>query len=199
MSKRTFTPTEDQAKSSSPKAPTRNRRSTDVAKTNPRLAKGRMLSYMNFDPLNIPEDVRERFFEDGWSLRWVRFTVGVDGKFDTKNVAKRARMGYIPVLADEVPEFALHNIKRDVELPGSPEEYSYKDVVTQGDLMLCKSPIENVEQYKQEVYEESKLRNDAVSRTASKDGLDINESATTYSGGRIPRNKPRQLNFASDE
>ncbi len=102
------------------------------------------------------------------------------GKTDVKNIANRARLGYIPVTLDEVPEMRLSAMRGDIELPGAAQEYSYKDVVIYGDLMLAKVPFVNVKQYREEVQEEAILRQSQVDRKAYQDGLNINESKTTY-------------------
>ncbi len=188
MNKRTFTPATTDATP---------RGRVDVAKTNPRLAKGRISTYLKRDTLTIPDEIRERFEDSGYHLRWVRCNFGVGGQFDIKNVGNRAMMGYIPVIAEEIPEFAYFVTRRDIGLPGAPGEYDYKDVITQGDLMLAKCPIENVAAYRREVAEESRLRQQAVSREAKQKGLHIDESETTFTqNGR--RFIQRDVGFADD-
>lgn len=175
-----------------------NQSGVDVAKTNPRLAKTRISTYMQRDTLTIPQDIKERFLNDGFVLRWVRCNFGVGGQFDLKNIGQRARLGYIPVVAEEVPEFAYFTIRRDVNLPGTADAYDFKDVIIQGDLMLAKCPIENVLEYRQYVWEESQMRTAAVDRKAYDEGLDINESETSYSHGKKRFTQRKGVNFADD-
>jgi hypothetical protein len=190
MSKKTFNPSEMSSRT----------RSIDVAKANPRAAKGRISTYLNRDDLTLPDDTIARFAADGWTLRWIRHTMGVGGQFDLKNVGNRAKMGYVPVVAEEVPEIAMMMMRRDVALPGAPGAYDFKDVIIQGDLMLAKCPTENVKAYRREVFEETQLRNAAVSRKAKRDGLDIDESETySTQGGRRTYVQRQNIGFAGDD
>ena len=66
--------------------------------------------------------------EDGWEFRWIR--VSTQGNLDATNVSSKLREGWVPVKAEEYPQFVImHN-----------EVERFKDNVVMGGLMLCKAP-----------------------------------------------------------
>jgi hypothetical protein len=69
---------------------------------------------------------------DGWEFRYIR-TSTLD-KADTKNVSRRFREGWVPVVASEHPEL---EVESDI---GS----KYESGVEIGGLLLCKIPTETV-------------------------------------------------------
>tara|TARA_X000001388_G_scaffold41740_1_gene29367 strand:+ start:2415 stop:2861 length:447 start_codon:yes stop_codon:yes gene_type:complete len=72
--------------------------------------------------------------EDGWEFRWIR--VSTQGNLDATNVSSKLREGWVPVKAEEYPQFVImHN-----------EVERFKDNVVMGGLMLCKAPAEMVEE-----------------------------------------------------
>jgi|TARA_R100001015_G_C4627044_1_gene186363 hypothetical protein len=72
--------------------------------------------------------------EPGWEFHWVR--VSTQGQLDPTNVSSKLREGWVPVKAEDYPQFVImHN-----------EVERFKDNVVQGGLMLCKAPAELVEE-----------------------------------------------------
>ena len=71
---------------------------------------------------------------DGWKFRYIR-TASL-GQADVRNVSKKFREGWVPVVANECPEL---EIMSDV---GS----AYPDSVEVGGLLLCKMPVEKINQ-----------------------------------------------------
>jgi len=72
--------------------------------------------------------------EPGYSFRWVR--VSTLNSPDPINLSAKRREGWEPVKASEHPELQLH----------MDSDNASKDVVVIGGLMLCKTPVEFVEQ-----------------------------------------------------
>ena len=80
--------------------------------------------------------------EPGYEFRWVR--VSSLGTTDATNVSSKLREGWEPVKASDHPEITLVTIEND----------RFKDNVVIGGLLLCKAPVELVEErndyYKQQ-------------------------------------------------
>ena len=82
------------------------------------------------DYLAIPEEVTDRFKNQGMVLRWVRIQIrGVD---DYQNVGKRQRDGWVFVTPDEVPELGASSTVM--------ERGRYAGTVVRGDVALAKMP-----------------------------------------------------------
>ena len=80
--------------------------------------------------------------EPGYEFRWIR--VSSQGTTDATNVSSKLREGWEPVKASDHPEITLVTIEND----------RFKDNVVIGGLLLCKAPVELVEErndyYKQQ-------------------------------------------------
>ena len=80
--------------------------------------------------------------EPGYEFRWVR--VSSQGTTDATNVSSKLREGWEPVKASDHPEITLVTIEND----------RFKDNVVIGGLLLCKAPVELIEErtdyYKQQ-------------------------------------------------
>lgn len=72
--------------------------------------------------------------EPGYEFRWVR--TSTLGTADAMNVSSKLREGWEPVRAADHPE---------VHLPMT-EDQRFKDNIVVGGLMLCKTPVEMVEE-----------------------------------------------------
>ena len=72
--------------------------------------------------------------EDGYAFRWIR--VSTLGNNDPSNVSAKLREGWEPVKASEHPEIQLFG-------KGSPP---FPDSIEIGGLLLCKTPVEFVNQ-----------------------------------------------------
>lgn len=72
--------------------------------------------------------------EPGYAFRWVR--VSTLGSKDPMNVSAKLREGWEPVKASDHPEVEL----------GMAEDSRFKDNIVVGGLMLCKTPVEFIEQ-----------------------------------------------------
>tara|TARA_R110000787_G_scaffold61681_2_gene139597 strand:+ start:4116 stop:4565 length:450 start_codon:yes stop_codon:yes gene_type:complete len=72
--------------------------------------------------------------EPGYKYHWVR--VSTQGQMDATNVSSKIREGWEPVKAVDHPEITIVNIEND----------RFKDNVIIGGLMLCKAPVELVEE-----------------------------------------------------
>ena len=80
--------------------------------------------------------------EPGYEFRWIR--VSSQGTTDATNVSSKLREGWEPVKASDHPEITLVTIEND----------RFKDNVVMGGLLLCKAPVELIEErtdyYKQQ-------------------------------------------------
>ena len=70
----------------------------------------------------------------GYAYRWIR--VGLQGNADPRNYSAKLREGWEPVKIEEQPAFQLL----------VDEGSRFKDGIEVGGLLLCKTPIEFVEQ-----------------------------------------------------
>lgn len=71
--------------------------------------------------------------EEGYSFHWVR--VATQGQVDATNLSSKMREGWEPVKASDHPEITMV----------STEQERFKDNVVVGGLMLCKAPVEFIE------------------------------------------------------
>ena len=71
---------------------------------------------------------------DGWVFRWVR--VSTRGEHDPSNISVKFREGWVACKATDHPEIELVAI----------ENSRFKDNIIIGGLMLCRAPVEMVEQ-----------------------------------------------------
>ena len=72
--------------------------------------------------------------EEGYVYRWIR--ISTRGNVDAMNVSSKLREGWTAVKASDHPEITLVTIEND----------RFKDNVVIGGLMLCKAPVEMVEE-----------------------------------------------------
>ena len=95
---------------------------------------------------------------EGYVHRWVRLEIR--GQDDRKNVMARLREGWVPVRADEYPDFESPIV----------EEGKFEGVIGVGGLILCRIPIETVQE--RETFFASKTQNqmDAVDNDMLRDG-----------------------------
>ena len=95
---------------------------------------------------------------EGHVHRWVRLEIR--GQDDRKNVMARLREGWEPVRADEYPDFESPIV----------EEGKFEGVIGVGGLILCRIPIETVQE--RDAFFASKTQNqmDAVDNDMLRDG-----------------------------
>ena len=72
--------------------------------------------------------------EEGYVYRWIR--ISTRGNVDGMNVSSKLREGWTAVKASDHPEITMVTIEND----------RFKDNVVIGGLMLCKAPVEMVEE-----------------------------------------------------
>jgi len=72
--------------------------------------------------------------QDGYEYHWVR--VSTQGQVDATNVSSKLREGWEPVKAEDHPEITMVTV----------EHSRFKDNIVIGGLMLCKAPIELVDE-----------------------------------------------------
>lgn len=72
--------------------------------------------------------------EKGYTYHWVR--ISTRGQADPTNVSSKLREGWEPVKASDHPEIVLTGTEND----------RFKDNIVMGGLMLCKAPVELVEE-----------------------------------------------------
>ena len=71
---------------------------------------------------------------DGFEFHWVR--VSTQGQVDAPNVSSKLREGWVPCKAQDHPEITLVAV----------ENNRFKDNIVIGGLMLCKAPVEMVQE-----------------------------------------------------
>ena len=97
-----------------------------------------------------PELLPEPDKEAGMSYRWIR--VSILSNADPRNVSARFREGWEPVKLEEQPKFKL------LVDPDS----RFKDNIEVGGLLLCKTPVEFVEQRNKHYQKQSESQTEAV-------------------------------------
>ena len=112
-------------------------------------------------PSQLLPDVNQ---EEGYAYRWIR--VSAQGQADASNVSGKFQEGWEPVKASEHPELHLHL---------DSDSASNKDTVVVGGLMLCKTPVEFVEQ-----------RNDYYAQQANDQMTAVDNSFLRQSDARMP-------------
>jgi hypothetical protein len=81
-----------------------------------------------------PEVLPSPNAEPGYEFRWIR--VSTQGQVDATNVSSKLREGWEPVKAEDHPEITMVSIENE----------RFKDNVVIGGLMLCKAPVELIEE-----------------------------------------------------
>jgi hypothetical protein len=97
-----------------------------------------------------PELLPEPDKQPGFAYRWIR--VSMLNSADPRNLSSKLREGWEPVRAEEQPKF---------QLLVDPDS-RYKDNIEIGGLLLCKTPIELVEQRTQYYDKQTQSQSDAV-------------------------------------
>ena len=95
---------------------------------------------------------------EGYVHRWVRLEIR--GQDDRKNVMARLREGWEPVRADEYPDFESPIV----------EEGKFEGVIGVGGLILCRIPIETVQERDGFFANKTQNQMDAVDNDMMRDG-----------------------------
>ena len=98
----------------------------------------------------LPELLPEPDKQAGYAYRWIR--VSTLNNADPRNLSSKLREGWEPVRLEEQPKFQL------LADPNS----RYKDNVEIGGLLLCKTPIEFVEQRNNHFAKQTQAQTEAV-------------------------------------
>jgi len=113
----------------------------------------------------------------GYAYRWIR--VGLQGSADPRNYSAKLREGWEPVKIEEQPQFSLL----------VDENSRFKDGVEVGGLLLCKTPLEFVEQRNNHYLKQSENQILAVDNNLMKQNdprmplFKESKSSTSKSGG----------------
>jgi len=96
-------------------------------------------SYAPPSQLKVDPQIKDRFREAGFYLKWVRFRAG-EGGIDSKNLRRRMHPseGYTFVSPKEMDAMDLISV-------GDVESYGGSEIITSGDLVLMKVRIEKAE------------------------------------------------------
>jgi hypothetical protein len=123
-----------------------------------------------------PELLPEPDKEAGYAYRWIR--VASLNQADPRNLSAKLREGWEPVRIEEQPKFQM------LVDPNS----RYKDNIEIGGLLLCKTPVEFVEQRNKYYSGQATAQMDAVENTLMRQSDPrmplYNESKTTSSFGK---------------
>lgn len=113
----------------------------------------------------------------GYAYRWIR--VGLQGNADPRNYSAKLREGWEPVKIEEQPAFQLL----------VDENSRFKDGIEVGGLLLCKTPLEFVEQRNNHYLKQSENQILAVDNNLMKQNdprmplFKESKSSTSKSGG----------------
>jgi hypothetical protein len=88
--------------------------------------------------------------EPGYEFHWVR--VSTQGTVDATNVSSKLREGWEPVKASDHPEITLVTVEND----------RFKDNIVIGGLLLCKAPVELVEERNEYYASQTNAQMDSV-------------------------------------
>jgi hypothetical protein len=99
--------------------------------------------------LVFPEEVKQRFLDEGFYLRWIRYKIG--NEVDSHNLSNRLREGYTLVKQDEAEDI-IELLQLDTR--------SVQGAIMNGDLALAKIKIEKAEA-RQEYYEDLARKHEA--------------------------------------
>lgn len=88
--------------------------------------------------------------EPGYEFRWIR--VSSQGTTDATNVSSKLREGWEPAKASDHPEITLVTIEND----------RFKDNIVIGGLLLCKAPVELIEERNDYYKQQTKNQMDSV-------------------------------------
>ena len=99
---------------------------------------------------NRPELLPSPTPQDGWEYHWVR--VATNGQVDATNVSAKLREGWEPVKAADHPEITMVAV----------EHQRFKDNVVIGGLMLCKAPVEMVNERNEFFDDQTKAQMNSV-------------------------------------
>ena len=123
-----------------------------------------------------PELLPEPDKQAGYAYRWIR--VSTLNNADPRNLSAKLREGWEPVSLEEQPKFKL------LADPNS----RYKDNVEIGGLLLCKTPVEFVQQRNEHYAKQSDMLTQAVDQTLMRQSDPrmplFNERKTTTSFGK---------------
>ena len=97
-----------------------------------------------------PELLPEPDRQPGYAYRWIR--VATLNTADPRNLSAKLREGWEPVNIEEQPKFQL------LVDPSS----RYKDNIEIGGLLLCKTPVEFIEQRNDHVNKQTQAQTEAV-------------------------------------
>mgnify|MGYP003336529894 CR=1 FL=1 len=97
-----------------------------------------------------PELLPEPDKQPGYAYRWVR--TSTLGTADPRNISSKTREGWEPVRIEEQPRFAL------LIDPDS----RFKDNIEIGGLLLCKTPLEFVQQRNDHISKQTAMQIEAV-------------------------------------
>lgn len=123
-----------------------------------------------------PELLPEPDKQAGYAYRWIR--VASLNQADPRNLSAKLREGWEPVRIEEQPKFQM------LVDPNS----RYKDNIEIGGLLLCKTPVEFVEQRNKYYSGQASAQMDAVENTLMRQSDTrmplFNEQKTTSSFGK---------------
>ena len=105
---------------------------------------------------NRPETLPSPTPQPGYAFRWIR--VAMQGQADPTNVSSKIREGWEPVKAADHPEIFLAHSEND----------RFKDNIVIGGLMLCKAPVEIVEQRNEYYHQQADSQMRSVDNTLMK-------------------------------
>jgi len=134
------------------------------------------VDYVPPGSLKIPQNIKARFEEAGYRLRWVRLYL--NGQFDSQNIRNKMSPseGFTFVKPEELEA-------EDLLLLGSDEKLDrFGDVVISGDLVLMKTRVENAEARRKYYRNLNKQQADAVNQRMRENQLQNDSRSVVRTG-----------------
>ena len=123
-----------------------------------------------------PDTLPSPIPEEGYQYHWVR--VSTRGETDPMNVSLKLREGWEPVKASDHPEIFIAGVEND----------RFKDNILIGGLLLCKAPIELVQERNEYFNQESQKQIHSVDNSLMRENDPrmplFNERKTKVSFGK---------------
>ena len=125
-----------------------------------------------------PDLLPEPDKQAGYTYRWIR--VSMLNNADPRNISSKMREGWEPVTLEEQPKFKLL----------VDQTSRYKDNIEVGGLLLCKTPVEFIEQRNDYINRQTQAQTEAVDNNLMRQSdprmplFNERKSSTTFGKGK---------------
>lgn len=125
--------------------------------------------------LDIPANVKEKFDEQGYDLKWVRYMLG--GQIDVANLRLRQspNEGYSYVKPQDVD-------KADLMQLGGIDQFSGQDIIVNGDVVLMKVRKEQSEARRKYFEQQTRNRSLATKQMLEQNRISMDNKSVVRTG-----------------